>query len=242
MRERRKWDSSQSSSLTTCWWVWRRDRRRWVKATLTAQSSWRMQLKMSRERLVALPYSLFLSFLFTTPDLPLHKHCPLGSRWAFCCHNQSSLSSLRWYLSHHDNSFLHQVKKAYCPPQIVEKNPIVDYCKYIIFGFYSKMSVVLNGVWIRMNASWCCVNEMCCVGLTVDLPGTFIHIQNEYVPFAVLQYHETIFWPIKFDLIASTALRCKLYGISSTLHSISADTFNVPSMHRSPYCTTHMRS
>jgi hypothetical protein len=41
---------------------------------------------------------------------------------------------------------LDQVKKAYCPPQIVEKNPIVDYCKFIIFGFYSKMTVTLNGV------------------------------------------------------------------------------------------------
>jgi hypothetical protein len=39
-----------------------------------------------------------------------------------------------------------QVKKAFCPPQIVEKNPIVDYCKFIIFGYYSKMSVTLNGV------------------------------------------------------------------------------------------------
>jgi hypothetical protein len=39
-----------------------------------------------------------------------------------------------------------QVKKAYCPPQIVEKNPIVDYCKFIIFGYYSKMTVTLNGV------------------------------------------------------------------------------------------------
>jgi hypothetical protein len=28
----------------------------------------------------------------------------------------------------------------------VEKNPIVDYCKFIIFGYYSKMSVTLNGV------------------------------------------------------------------------------------------------
>jgi len=38
-----------------------------------------------------------------------------------------------------------KIKKAYCPPQVIEKNPILDYSKYIIFGFYGKISVTLNG-------------------------------------------------------------------------------------------------
>jgi tyrosyl-tRNA synthetase len=39
-----------------------------------------------------------------------------------------------------------KIKKAYCPPEIVEKNPIMDYAKYIIFGYYGQMTVKLNGV------------------------------------------------------------------------------------------------
>lgn len=35
-----------------------------------------------------------------------------------------------------------KVKKAYCPPQVVEKNPILDYTKHLIFGFYGRMVVV----------------------------------------------------------------------------------------------------
>jgi hypothetical protein len=34
-----------------------------------------------------------------------------------------------------------KIKKAYCPPEVVEKNPIMDYAKHIIFGYYGKMSV-----------------------------------------------------------------------------------------------------
>jgi tyrosyl-tRNA synthetase len=34
-----------------------------------------------------------------------------------------------------------KIKKAFCPPEVVEKNPIMDYTKHIIFGYYHKMSV-----------------------------------------------------------------------------------------------------
>jgi len=37
-----------------------------------------------------------------------------------------------------------KVKKAYCPPQVIEKNPILDYCKHIIFGFHGKMAFSVN--------------------------------------------------------------------------------------------------
>ena len=34
-----------------------------------------------------------------------------------------------------------KIKKAYCPPQIVQGNPILDYVKYIIFGKYSTFTI-----------------------------------------------------------------------------------------------------
>ena len=39
-----------------------------------------------------------------------------------------------------------KIKKAYCPPQVVEGNPIVDYAKHIVFGYYGRMEVAINGV------------------------------------------------------------------------------------------------
>ena len=42
-----------------------------------------------------------------------------------------------------------KIKKAYCPVAIVEKNPIMDYAKSIIFGYYGKMTIILKGVRIR---------------------------------------------------------------------------------------------
>jgi len=34
-----------------------------------------------------------------------------------------------------------KIKKAFCPPEVVEKNPIMDYANHIIFGYYGKMTV-----------------------------------------------------------------------------------------------------
>lgn len=34
-----------------------------------------------------------------------------------------------------------KIKKAYCPPGIVEKNPIMDYAKHVIFGYYGLLTV-----------------------------------------------------------------------------------------------------
>jgi tyrosyl-tRNA synthetase len=39
-----------------------------------------------------------------------------------------------------------KIKKAYCPPQVVAGNPIVDYAKHIVFGYYGKMEFAINGV------------------------------------------------------------------------------------------------
>ena len=34
-----------------------------------------------------------------------------------------------------------KIKKAFCPPEVVDKNPIMDYAKNIIFGYYGTMTV-----------------------------------------------------------------------------------------------------
>jgi tyrosyl-tRNA synthetase len=39
-----------------------------------------------------------------------------------------------------------KIKKAYCPPQVVEANPIVDYAKNIVMGFHGKIDININGV------------------------------------------------------------------------------------------------
>eukprot|EP01040_Poterioochromonas_malhamensis_P018860 gene18860-22115_t len=37
-----------------------------------------------------------------------------------------------------------KVKKAYCPPQVAEKNPILDYTKHIILGYYGKITITTS--------------------------------------------------------------------------------------------------
>lgn len=32
-----------------------------------------------------------------------------------------------------------QIKKAYCPPEVAEENPILDYCKHIVFAWYGQV-------------------------------------------------------------------------------------------------------
>lgn len=37
-----------------------------------------------------------------------------------------------------------KIKKAFCPPGVVEGNPVVDYVKHIIFGYYGKIDVAFQ--------------------------------------------------------------------------------------------------
>jgi len=37
-----------------------------------------------------------------------------------------------------------KIKKAYCPPEVVEKNPILDYSQHIILGYYGTMTVTTS--------------------------------------------------------------------------------------------------
>eukprot|EP00981_Chlorochromonas_danica_P004807 scaffold967_cov173-Ochromonas_danica.AAC.18 len=34
-----------------------------------------------------------------------------------------------------------KIKKAYCPPQVAEKNPILDYANHIVLGFHGKIAI-----------------------------------------------------------------------------------------------------
>jgi len=37
-----------------------------------------------------------------------------------------------------------KIKKAYCPPQVIENNPIVDYTKHIVLGYYGKITITVE--------------------------------------------------------------------------------------------------
>ena len=43
----------------------------------------------------------------------------------------------------HDSSdeIKNKLKKAYCPERVVENNPILEYCKHLIFKAYGKMEI-----------------------------------------------------------------------------------------------------
>ena len=60
-----------------------------------------------------------------------------------CWQSRTSLS-YSWY---------HTYIQAYCPPAVVEENPIMDYAKNIIFGYYGTLTVSVDGVsalhWIQ---------------------------------------------------------------------------------------------
>lgn len=38
-----------------------------------------------------------------------------------------------------------KIKKAFCPPQVVENNPVMDYIKHIVFGFFGTMTITPKG-------------------------------------------------------------------------------------------------
>jgi tyrosyl-tRNA synthetase len=36
-----------------------------------------------------------------------------------------------------------KIKKSYCPPEVVENNPVMDYAKHIVIGYYGKIIINL---------------------------------------------------------------------------------------------------
>jgi len=45
-----------------------------------------------------------------------------------------------------------KIKKAYCPPAEVEGNPIMDYAKNIIFGYYGTLTVLIEGAPVTFSS------------------------------------------------------------------------------------------
>jgi tyrosyl-tRNA synthetase len=37
-----------------------------------------------------------------------------------------------------------KVKKAFCPPEVIEGNPVLDYTKHLIFGYYGRITVTTS--------------------------------------------------------------------------------------------------
>ena len=39
-----------------------------------------------------------------------------------------------------------KINKAFCPPKVAEKNPILDYAKHIVLGYYGTITVTTSEV------------------------------------------------------------------------------------------------
>lgn len=62
-----------------------------------------------------------------------------------------TLRSNRYLLWAHTLFSPKQIKKAYCPPEVVEANPILDYSKHILFAWFGE---VREGGY-RGKRGWC---------------------------------------------------------------------------------------
>ncbi|GJS95187.1 tyrosine--tRNA ligase 1, cytoplasmic-like protein isoform X1 [Tanacetum coccineum] len=52
-----------------------------------------------------------------------------------------SNSSSAVFMEDEENDVISKIKKAYCPPSIVEGNPCLEYIKYIVFPWFNKFEV-----------------------------------------------------------------------------------------------------
>jgi hypothetical protein len=50
-----------------------------------------------------------------------------------------------------------KIKKAFCPPEVVEGNPIIDYAHHIVLGYYGEISITANGVCVLLSLSTLCL-------------------------------------------------------------------------------------
>jgi hypothetical protein len=66
-------------------------------------------------------------------------------------------------MCHRAEDLARKVKKSYCPPAIVEGNPVLDYCKHIIFGYFNEVRQFQHA---RMHAAvlpYALFNPVACV-------------------------------------------------------------------------------
>ena len=65
-----------------------------------------------------------------------------------------------------------KIKKAYCPPGVVDKNPILDYVKHLVFGKYGEFVVERgqenggNVLYSTMNSWRLTTGKKDCIPLT----------------------------------------------------------------------------
>jgi tyrosyl-tRNA synthetase len=50
-----------------------------------------------------------------------------------------------------------KIKKAFCPPEVVEGNPIIDYAHHIVLGYYGEISITANGVCVLLSLPSACL-------------------------------------------------------------------------------------
>lgn len=72
-----------------------------------------------------------------------------------------------------------KIKKAYCPPEVVEKNPIIDYAKHLILGYFGKIVINIESVSVLLLLL---MNR-----LHLTLRSCFVQVPVEYTEYAALE-------------------------------------------------------
>jgi len=53
-----------------------------------------------------------------------------------------------------------KIKKAYCPPEVVEKNPILDYARNIVIAYYGKLDIAVSKDGVKENITYTDANVL----------------------------------------------------------------------------------
>jgi len=53
-----------------------------------------------------------------------------------------------------------KIKKAYCPPEVVEKNPILDYARNIVIAYYGKLDIAVSKDGVKENVTYTDANVL----------------------------------------------------------------------------------
>jgi tyrosyl-tRNA synthetase len=71
-----------------------------------------------------------------------------------------------------------KIKKAYCPPEVVEANPIMDYAKNIVLGYFGKITINIGGVGTHNDQHLHCIAQIlldACIHLMNAIHDAHIH-------------------------------------------------------------------
>jgi len=53
-----------------------------------------------------------------------------------------------------------KIKKAFCPPEIIEGNPILDYCRNIVIAYLGELTVHINNDGEKESVTYTCADEL----------------------------------------------------------------------------------